>query len=319
MGFFFKRSGVVSVRMVITEEKILSNIDRIKKYINPNSKRQIIKLADDIYFKDLIDSVTTYFKEYPDKKKFPVSVYRAAYDLVEYTTMQYEENTKKVDELIKQREDNIQKAKLLRQAREVTQKKEEGWIEQVKTYTGKFSPEIAQALTTFANSSRRTDEQIDEANKIVDVKIQNLESNLFIEIDLERIEDSSKALSYIGIEIAEALKFIPTPVEQIIKNTIVEENETKAEVVKKEEVKQEVKENVQQTEVNPNLHDLQGLNLAERMAMEQYLSQTRFEEKPSLWMRFKNSKAIRILTNLFKIRIRIDYPALPDANNSNRD
>ena len=30
---------------------------------------------------------------------------------------------------------------------------------------------------------------------------------------MERIEDRSKALSYIGIEIAEALKYIPTPVD----------------------------------------------------------------------------------------------------------
>ena len=35
---------------------------------------------------------------------------------------------------------------------------------------------------------------------------------MFIEIDMERIEDRSKALSYIGIEIAESLKYIPTPV-----------------------------------------------------------------------------------------------------------
>lgn len=32
---------------------------------------------------------------------------------------------------------------------------------------------------------------------------------------MERIEDKSKALSYIGIEIAEALKYIPAPVEEI--------------------------------------------------------------------------------------------------------
>jgi len=35
------RSGIVNVRMVITEEKILSNIDKIQKLINPKSKKQI--------------------------------------------------------------------------------------------------------------------------------------------------------------------------------------------------------------------------------------------------------------------------------------
>ena len=34
------RSGIVNVRMVITEEKILSNIDKVHKLINPKSKKQ---------------------------------------------------------------------------------------------------------------------------------------------------------------------------------------------------------------------------------------------------------------------------------------
>ena len=51
--------------------------------------------------------------------------------------------------------------------------------------------------------------------KLLKARVNNLESNLHIEIDMERIEDKSKALSYIGIEIADALKSIPTPVEEI--------------------------------------------------------------------------------------------------------
>ena len=94
------RSGIVSVRMVITEEKILSNIDKVKKLINPNSKKQIVQLEDDTYFKDLVESIKTYLIEYPKKKNFPASVYKAAYDLVEFATNQFEENTKKIEELI---------------------------------------------------------------------------------------------------------------------------------------------------------------------------------------------------------------------------
>ena len=51
---FFSKSGIVNVKMVITEEKILSNIDKVQKMINPNSKKQIIQLEDDAFFKDLI-------------------------------------------------------------------------------------------------------------------------------------------------------------------------------------------------------------------------------------------------------------------------
>ena len=107
---FFNRTGIVNVKMVITEEKILSNIDKIQKLINPNSKKQIVQLEDDAYFKDLVESVKNYLLEYPKKNNFPKSVYKASYELVEYATNQFEENTKKVEDLIRQRERNIKLA-----------------------------------------------------------------------------------------------------------------------------------------------------------------------------------------------------------------
>ena len=64
------RSGIVNVRMVITEEKILSNIEKVQKMINPNSKKQIVQLEEDAYFKDLIEAIKTYLIEYPKKKNF---------------------------------------------------------------------------------------------------------------------------------------------------------------------------------------------------------------------------------------------------------
>mgnify|MGYP007097537439 CR=1 FL=1 len=71
------RSGIVNVRMVITEEKILSNIEKVHKMINPKSKKQIIQLDDDTYFKDLVEAIKTYLVEYPKKQNFPASVYNA--------------------------------------------------------------------------------------------------------------------------------------------------------------------------------------------------------------------------------------------------
>ena len=53
---------------------------------------------------------------------------------------------------------------------------------------------------------------------MIETKISNLESNLFIEIDIERIEDRSKALSSIGIELADSLKTIPAPIERVVAN-----------------------------------------------------------------------------------------------------
>ena len=81
------RSGIVNVRMVITEEKILSNIEKVHKMINPKSKKQIIQLDDDTYFKDLVEAIKTYLVEYPKKQNFPASVYNAAFDLVEFDTI----------------------------------------------------------------------------------------------------------------------------------------------------------------------------------------------------------------------------------------
>lgn len=308
MGFFFKRPGIVNIRMVITEEKILSNIDKVKNLINPNSKKQIIKLEDDAYFKDLVESITTYFKEYPNKKEFPITVYRVAYDLVEYSTAQFEDNTKKLEKLMNSKEENIKLAKLLVEAKETVTKKENGWIEKVGSYTGKFTSSVAKSLTVLANSAKRTEEEQKEALNNIETNIQNLESNLFAEIDLERIEDSSKALSYIGIELADALKYIPTPIEQIIKNTSLPKSgdgndddtnmfggggsgKTKIEKMpKKEEV---------------------------QLPNEAFFEQTRFEVQPSIWQRIKNSKFVRTIQYIFKIRIVLDYPALPEGNDQN--
>ncbi len=203
----------LNARMIITEEKIISNIYKVKKLISPNSKRQIIKLEDDAYFKDLVESITSYLKEYPNKKNFPQDVYKEAYDLVEYATEEFGRNNRKVEELITKREQNIKQAMLLKEAYETVSEKEEGWIDNLGRYEGRFSKKIAESLTIIANEGNKTEEEIEEAKTTITSKISNLESNLFIQIDLERIEDRTKALSYIGIEVAESLRQIPAPVD----------------------------------------------------------------------------------------------------------
>ena len=107
---------------------------------------------------------------------------------------------------------------------------------------------------------------------------------MHIEIDMERIEDRSKALSYIGIEIADALKLIPTPQEeeQIVPVQEIEEQQT----------------------------------VEEQQAIEEtnnYVEETRFEVKPTLWQRIKESKIGRAVRYAFRIRIVLDVPALPEA------
>ncbi len=303
---FFNKSGIVNVKMVITEEKILSNIDKIQKLINPNSKKQIIQLEDDSYFKDLVESVKTYLLEYPKKNNFPNSVYKASYDLVEYATNQFEENTKKIEELIRQREKNIKLANVLRDATAAVKARAKNWKEIVKKVETKYPAEIAENLTLIGKEKDKTSEAYVNAVKLVETKINNLESNLHIEIDMERIEDRSKALSYIGIEIAEALKYIPAPLVDLAaeEENIVEEVSKVEEVEAPSNVVEEIAEEPKEKAVNEEL--------------ETYMQETRFETKPSLWQRIKNSKFVRTIRYIMQIRVVLDYPALPEGRDENQ-
>ena len=218
MPIFFKKTKLFNVRMMIKEEKILSNINKVKKLINPNSKKQIIKLEEDSYFKDLMESITNFLIEYPNKTAFPSDVYKSAYDLVEYATLQFENNNNQIAKLMSEREENIKTSYMLREALETVSEKQEGWVSRLSRYEGKFDKNISEGLSLIVNSQNLEDENVRTATKMIETKISNLESNLFIEIDIERIEDRSKALSSIGIELADSLKTIPTPIERVVAN-----------------------------------------------------------------------------------------------------
>ncbi len=322
------KSGIVNVRMVITEEKILSNIDKVQKLINPNSKKQIVQLEEDTYFKDLVESIKTYLNEYPKKKNFPSSVYNAAYGLVEYATNQFEENTKRIEELIRQREQNIALASQLKDLIDIAQNKEEGWKEEIKKAEDSFSEDIIETLMILGKSRTETSQNYQDAMKLLHARVNNLESNLHIEIDMERIEDRSKALSYIGIEVADALKSIPTPVDTSVQDYAQEETqetETIEEYATITEQNSQDIQNIQNVQTIKNIQDnkvekeqkIEEQKLAEEQAKQEYVKQTTFEAKPSLWQKIKNSKLVRGIRYIMKIRVVLDYPALPEGNKEN--
>ena len=279
------RSGIVNVRMVITEEKILSNIAKVQRLIDPNSKKQIVQLEDDAFFKDLVESIKTYLIEYPKKKNFPKSVYKAAYGLVEFATNEFEENTKQIEELIRQREKNIALSGELKDVLNMVVNKEDGWKESIKEMSDDFTEDILDTLGVIGRSKSDKSQNYQDALKLINARIANLESNLHIEIDMERIEDKSKALSYIGIEVADALKLIPAPQEDV------------------EEVVEEKIETVEQ----PKAQILQQAQPVEQDT--QYYESTRVEVKPSLWQRFKQSKFVRTIKYIMKIKVVLDIPA----------
>ena len=322
------KSGIVNVRMVITEEKILSNIDKVQKLINPNSKKQIVQLEEDTYFKDLVESIKTYLNEYPKKKNFPSSVYNAAYGLVEYATNQFEENTKKIEELIRQREQNIALAGQLKDLIDVVQNKEDGWKEKVKEAEDIFSEDIIETLMILGKSKSETSQNHQDAMKLLHARVNNLESNLHIEIDMERIEDRSKALSYIGIEVADALKSIPTPVEntEIIQEETeqVQENVEQAQEVQEQTVEKVKTAKTKKKEKAENVQKVEEV-AAEQKPEEKINEQVQAVEetkvvkpkKPSLWQRIKNSKLVRSIKYVMKIKVVLDYPALPEGRGEN--
>ena len=323
--------------MVITEEKILSNIEKVQRLINPNSKKQIVELDDSSYFKDLVESIKTYLVEYPKKKNFPKSVYDAAYGLVEYATNQFEENTKQIEELIKQRERNIKLAAILKQTTALVEAKDPEWKKSVQSIEKEFSAEVIEALNVIGRAKGDTSENYQESLKLVNARIANLESNLHIEIDMERVEDRSKALSYIGIEIADALKLIPTPVEDVEKVEEMVRGEQIKQVSQKEQVKhtaQRMAEPAQTIASNTVISDnvmkqkaqVQNVNAVEPQVQNGVLQETVQiqEEKPkkvksSLWNKIKNSKLVRSIKYALKIKVVLQLPeALPEPESNNK-
>ena len=300
------KSGIVNVRMVITEEKILSNISKVQRMIDPNSKKQIVELEDDAYFKDLVESIKTYLIEYPKKKNFPKSVYKAAYGLVEFATNEFEENTKQIEDLIRQREKNITLAGELKENLRLVLSKDPTWEESINNMSQEFSEDIIDTLGVLGRAKSESSDNYQDALKLINARIANLETNLHIEIDMERIEDRSKALSYIGIEVADALKLIPAP-------TYSEEEEIQAQA---EVEAAPAVEATQQEQVAANVQA--ATPVVEDVQNKEYYESTRVEVKPSLWEKVKQIKFVKAIRYIAKVRIRLDVPALPSGDEQNK-
>ncbi len=282
----------------------------------------------------MVESIKTYLIEYPKKKNFPKSIYDAAYQLVEYATELFEENTKQIESLIKQREFNIKTAAILKQTLAIVESKDENWKQSVAEVSDKLSEDVIEALNIIGKAKSAKSQDYQAAIKLINARIVNLESNLHIEIDMERVEDRSKALSYIGIEIADALKLIPAPVQQFetkhddvreeakmqenanansnVKANIANVNQT-AENKKEQKVKK-AKVQVQDTSIVVETNEP-----AKKQVYEAYYSDTRREVKESLWFKFKNSKFVRAIKYAFRIKVVLQLPeALPEGSQEER-
>ena len=147
--------------------------------------------------------------------------------MIEYATNQFELSTKQVEELVKQKEYNIKSASILKQTIALAESKDATWKKALIEVSKRLSPEILEAVNKIGNAENKDTEEYQATIKMLNARILNLQSNLHIEIDIERYEDRLKALSYIGIEISDALKTIPIPADsELNKQQIVEKAKT---------------------------------------------------------------------------------------------
>lgn len=202
--YFRKRNTDVQME---TKEKILLNIEKINKRINPNSKKSIVVLDEDPQFKSLIDSVEGYVEAYNNGEEFPADVYKAIYSLIEYATEQFNNDEGKIDELSCKMEENIKLAGIIQGVLNAIEEKQD-WRKIIDDNAGQIPEDIRIKLMTLGREEDLEAEQAIELKKEIEANISNLQSNLHIEIDLERLNDRIKALSYIGVEISEAFKRI---------------------------------------------------------------------------------------------------------------
>ena len=168
--------------------------------------------------------------------------------------------------------------------------------EKIKDAQENFGEDIIESLSIIGRCRSKKSENYQSAQKLINARITNLESNLHIEIDMERIEDRSKALSYIGIEVADALKLIPAPQEDETENIVEEAPIEEAITTNAQTIREETPATQQQ---------------------QDYIDQTRVEVKPSLWQRIKNSKFVRTISYILKIRVVLQVPALPEGKGEN--
>ena len=205
-------------------------------------------------------------------------------------------------------------ASVLRDATTAVKAKAKNWKEIVKKLESKYPADVAEALTVIGKSKDKTSEEYTNAVKLIDTKVNNLESNLHIEIDMERIEDKSKALSYIGIEIADALKYIPAPVDEVGGvaeiEPVEEENVVANAILEPAAPAENVAAASTETTEEVAPADISTDDIAA------YFEETRFEAKPTLWQRIKNSKFVRTIRYIMQIRVVLDYPALPEGRDN---
>ena len=102
---------------------------------------------------------------------------------------------------------------------------------------------------------------------------------------------------------------------QEIENEMKEQETSKSSIIVPEPVKSEASEEASAgVSTSEDVEEVQNISDTEEEQDVAYLEETRFEVKPSLWQKIKNSRLIRAISYIMRIRVVLDYPALPEGN-----
>lgn len=214
----------------ITNEKIIAKIEKVLKQIDPNSKKTITQLAENEQFKKNIESIKEYVETYEEKENFPEDVYDKVEELVEFCDSQYKEIAKNKTELKKQMKKNKELAVTLNEVYLFAITRED-FSEYEKDLKANGLGDYIDKLRLVSQTDRKSEEYT-QCEKDIKSKITNLETNFHIEIDLERIEDKEKVLSYISIELDNVLAKVSVQKEV---NVEIEETAEQYEEIAQEE------------------------------------------------------------------------------------
>ncbi|MDD4066494.1 MAG: hypothetical protein PHH22_00760 [Clostridia bacterium] len=186
----------------IEVEKIVSKIDKVFKQIDPNSKKQITELSENEEFRSKIENIKSYLQSYAENE-IPKEVYDKAISLTDFCDKQYKILSEEKEKLEKQSVMNADMANILNEAYLFAVSREDFSIYE-KTLIDHDLADYIDKLNIIKTENRKSDEYV-KNEKTVKSKISNLQSNLHAEIDLDRINDKEKAITYISIELGDVL------------------------------------------------------------------------------------------------------------------
>jgi len=283
-----KKGGSVYIKKhekmekTITNEQVIAKVEKIMKQIDPNSKKQITELSENAQFKKMIEDIKGYVENYEEKDNFPADAYNKISELISYCDGQYKELTEKKVELQKQVKVNTALASILNEVYLFAITRED-FSDYEKTLKANGLEEYINKLRTIATTDRKSEEYA-ECEKTVKSKINNLETNVHIEIDLERIEDKEKVLSYISIEFDNVL----------------------SKVTVQKEVTVEIEENIAEGATVEVVEDAYVEDTAE---YAQYQEDVIIEVKESIWQRIMNSEIVQKIKAFLLQDVNLALPA----------